>query len=112
MEPRDRAREPGQPVGTKPVGEEDPHEKLRDRSGGSGPFLREDLSPVEAPDVVKNRELEPSEDFARRGDIETERPDHEGPFDRGRSDEKSGRPAQLGGKRHQKQEPTAETRRK
>jgi hypothetical protein len=52
------------------------------------------------------------EDFARRGNIETERPDHEGPFDRGRIDEKSGRPVQLGGKRHQKQEPTTETRRK
>jgi hypothetical protein len=113
MEPRDRAREPGQRDGTKPVEEDDLHEKLRDRSGGSGPFLREDLPPVETPEVVKNRELEPSEDFARRGDIETERPDHEGPFpDRGRSDEESGRPVQLGGKRHRKQEPTTETRRK
>jgi hypothetical protein len=46
-------------------------------------------------DVVQDRELEPSEDFARRGDIETDRPDHEGPFDRGRGDEKSGRPVQL-----------------
>lgn len=98
MDPRDRTREPGQRAGTKPVEEDDPREKLRDRSGRSGPFPREDLPPVEKQEGVKNRELEPSEDFARRGDIETERPDHEGPFpDRGRSDEESGRPVQLGG---------------
>jgi len=107
MDPRDRAREPGPRAGTKPVEEDDPREKLRDRSGRSGPFPREDLPPVETQEVVKNRELEPSEDFARREDIETKRPDHERPFpDRGRSDEESGRPVQLGGKRHQKQEPT------
>jgi hypothetical protein len=95
MDSRDRPREPGQRAGTK--------------TGGGGRSPREapgSLRPVglvsarglaagRKQDVVQNRELEPSEDFARRGDIETERPDHEGPFDRGRSDEKSGRPVQL-----------------
>jgi hypothetical protein len=113
MDPRNRAREPGQGAGANAVEEDDPREKLRDRSGRSGPFRREDLPPVEKQDVVQNRELEPSEDFARRGDIGTERADHEGPFpDRGRSDAESGRPVQLGGKKHQKQEPTTETRQK
>jgi hypothetical protein len=113
MDPRDEARKPGQGAGAKPVEEADPRETLRDRSGRSGPFRREDLPPVEKQDGVKNPELEPPRDFARRGDIETERPHHEGLFpDRGRSDEESGRPVQLGGKRHQKPEPTTETRRK
>ena len=89
MDARERPREPGQRAGTK--------------TGGGGRSPREAPGPVSArglavgrkPDVVQNRELEPSEDFARRRDIETERPDHEGPFDRGRSDETSGRPVQL-----------------
>jgi hypothetical protein len=104
MAPRDNAREPGSRAGTKPVEKDHPRKKLRQRSGRSRPFPRKDLSPIETQEVevVKHHELEPSEDFARRGDIETERPDHEGPFpDRGRSDEESGRPVQLGGKRHQ-----------
>jgi hypothetical protein len=97
MDPRDEARKPGQGAGAKPVEEADPRETLRDRSGRSGPFRREDLPPVEKQDGVKNPELEPPRDFARRGDIETERPHHEGLFpDRGRSDEESGRPVQLG----------------
>ena len=113
MDPRDRAREPGPRASTKPVEKDHPREKLRDRSGRPGPFPREGLPPVETQEVVKHRELEPSEDFARRGDIEPDRPDHEGPFpDRGRSDEESGRPIQLGGKRHHTQEPTTEARRK
>ena len=45
MDPRDRARELGQGAGTKPVEEDDPREKLRDRSGRAGPFRREDLPP-------------------------------------------------------------------
>ena len=49
MDPRDRARELGQGAGTKPVEEDDPREKLRDRSGRAGPFRREDLPPVEEP---------------------------------------------------------------
>jgi hypothetical protein len=113
MDPRDRAREPGPGTSTKPVEKDHPREKLRDRSGRSGPSPREGLPPVETQEVVKHRELEPSEDFARRGNIETEHPDHEGPFPgRGRSDEESGRPVQLGGKKRQKPEPTRETRRK
>jgi hypothetical protein len=120
MAPRDNAREPGPRAGTKPAGKDHPREKLRQRSRRSRPFPRADLSPVETQEVVKHRELEPSEDFAQRGDIETEHPDHEGPFPgRGRSDEESGRPVQLGGKRHQrkrhqkpKPESTLETREK
>jgi hypothetical protein len=112
MESRDRTREPGPRAGTKPVKEDDPLEKLRDRSGRSGAFPREDLPLVEQQEVVKDREVEPSDDFSRRGDVETERPDQEGPFpDRGRSDEESGRPVQLGGKKHDAQEPTTEARR-
>jgi hypothetical protein len=71
------------------VEEDDPREKLRDHSGRLDSFLREDWLPVE------------SKTWCRTA----------GTFDRGRSDEKSGRPVQLGGKRHQKQEPTTETRR-
>ena len=112
MDSRDRPREPGQRAGTKPGGGGRSPREAPGPLRPVGPVSARGLAASRKQDVVQNRELEPSEDFARRGDIETERPDHEGPFDRGRSDEKSGRPAQLGGKRHQKEEPTTETRRK
>lgn len=96
MASTEKARELRSRMGTTPVAGDDPREKFRDHSGQSGPFSREELPPVEQHEVVKNRELEPSEDFARRGHVETERPDPEEPSpDRGRSDEESGRPVQL-----------------
>ena len=110
MGPRGGTEEPGRPAGTKRVEGKESRKKLRDRPGA---FPLEALPPVEQQEVVNTRELEPSEDFARRGDIETERHDDEGSFPgRGRGDEESGRPVQLDGKRHQKQEPTTETPRK
>jgi hypothetical protein len=94
MDARDRTRTRGQGAGTKPVEKDDSRESPRARSG---PFAHEDLRPVQEQEVLKNRKREPSEDFARPGDIETERSDHGVPFpDRRRSDGESGRPVQLG----------------
>jgi len=106
MNSRDKPRESGQRDDTKPGGGGRSPRESPGALRPAGPAAGRQL------DVVQNRELEPSEDFARRGDIETERPDHEVPFpDRGRSDEESGRPIQLGGKRQQKPEPRTEARR-
>ena len=111
MERRD-SRELGPRAGSKPVEGDDPREKLGDRSGQSGPFPRADRPRVDQKEVVKNRDLEPSEDFARRGNIETERPDQEGPLpDHGGGDEESGRPVLLGGQKPMSRKPTTETRR-
>jgi hypothetical protein len=91
------------------VEEDDPREKLREHCGRPDPFLREDLPSVESRTWCRTVSSSRPRTSPGAGTSKTERPDHEGLFpDRGRSDEESGRPIQLGGKRHQKQEPTTE----